>query len=344
MSAQGLIQELPIIELHRSPNALRDQNDRDTTTSSSHTSIMQLASSIEQKGLLQPITVRAKDSYFEIVAGHRRFEACKVLGRSKIMCHIIEANDREAFEMSLIENLQQRSMNPIEEAKAFKQYISNVGWGGQSDLSRKIGKSQEYISRRIRLLDLPEEMQREIMRHRINPSMAQELFSLDSLDEESADIQKFILNNGLNTKQAREVIRVVTKAPYYSKNRNDSAISSIIEPYSVNNSRVGILNSSDRGYDTVERELARATDLAFRKCILAVRISMKTVDMVLEKLETDLQQNNEDRLLSYRYKRKKWYNKWVLREMLMQHRLQLHAQLDIMLREQQKVLRTLSFK
>jgi serine acetyltransferase len=71
---------------------------------------------------------------------------------------------------------------------------------------------------------------------------------------------------------------------------------------------------------------------------------MKTVDMVLEKLETDLQQNNEDRLLSYRYKHKKWYNKWVLREMLMQHRLQLHAQLDIMLREQQKVLRTLSFK
>jgi len=172
-STAGLFQELLLADLRSPVIPLRENR---------MISIPQLAVSIAEKGLMQPIIVRPKgeEGYFEIIAGNRRFQACKMLGWSKIMSHIMEIDDdREAYEVSLIENLQQRSMNPIEEAKAFKKYVETFGWGGESDLSRRIGKSQEYISRRMRLLSLPEDTQNEIMRQRISIGMAQELFALD---------------------------------------------------------------------------------------------------------------------------------------------------------------------
>jgi ParB family chromosome partitioning protein len=119
------------------------------------------------------------------------------------MCHVVEVDDKEAYELSLIENLQQKSMNPIEEGKAFRQYVRKFGWGGESDLARRIGKSQEYISRRIKLLDLPEEMQQEIMRNRISVSLAQELFPLK--ESESQEAIKFVEENHLNSEQTRQL-------------------------------------------------------------------------------------------------------------------------------------------
>ena len=76
-----------------------------------------LSHSIRQKGLLQPILVRNKESYYEIIAGHRRYEACKKLGWKKIICHIVELDDKDAFEVSLIENIQRKSLNVIEESE-----------------------------------------------------------------------------------------------------------------------------------------------------------------------------------------------------------------------------------
>ncbi len=79
-----------------------------------------LANSINQKGLLQPIVVRPKEEYFEIIAGNRRVHACKLLGWKKIPCHIVELNDREAFEASLIENIQRQTLNPLMKQKHSK--------------------------------------------------------------------------------------------------------------------------------------------------------------------------------------------------------------------------------
>ncbi len=117
--------------------------------------IPELASSIRQKGLLQPIIVPIKDDHFEIVAGNRRYEACKSLGWRKITCHIEELDDREAFEIALMENIQRSTLNPVDEAKAFQSYVSNFGWGGVTDLASKIGKSVSYVTKRIALLTLP---------------------------------------------------------------------------------------------------------------------------------------------------------------------------------------------
>jgi ParB family chromosome partitioning protein len=105
----------------------------------------ELAESIRQHGLLQPIVVRPMPQFYEVVAGNRRFAATKLLGLRKISCHLVDLSDREAYEIALVENLQHRTMNPMEEAIAFSQYVASHGWGGVTDLSKRIGRSQEFV-------------------------------------------------------------------------------------------------------------------------------------------------------------------------------------------------------
>ncbi len=112
---------------------------------------------------------------FEVVAGARRFEACKRLRWSRIPCIIRNLSDRDAYEMSLTENIQRRTMNPMEEAEAFRRYVDQKGWGGESSLGQKLGKSQEFISQRLSLLALPKKVKARIIRRQINPSVAIEI-------------------------------------------------------------------------------------------------------------------------------------------------------------------------
>ena len=101
----------------------------------------ELVDSIRQNGLLHPIVVRTKGNFFEIVAGSRCFNACRKLRLRKIICHVVELDDKSAFEVSLIENIQRRSLDPIEEARAFRNYVQDRGWGGLTELASKISKS-----------------------------------------------------------------------------------------------------------------------------------------------------------------------------------------------------------
>ncbi|MHB2037395.1 MAG: ParB/RepB/Spo0J family partition protein, partial [Nitrososphaerales archaeon] len=141
--------------------------------------INELAASIREKGLIQPILIRPMGDRFEVVAGARRLEACRQLRWGRIPCIIRQLSDRNAYEISLTENIQRKTMNAIEEAKAFKVYIDENGWGSESQLARKIGKSQEYISQRLLLLSLPMSVQKKIIRHRINTSVGQEIAGVE---------------------------------------------------------------------------------------------------------------------------------------------------------------------
>jgi ParB family chromosome partitioning protein len=134
-----------------------------------------LTSSIREKGLIEPIVVRPAKGRFEVVVGARRFEACKRLRWSKIPCIIRSLSDQDAFEMSLAENIQRKTMNPVEEAQAFRRYIDERGWGSESALAKKLGKSQEYISQRLSLLSLSKKVKDRIIRCQISPSVAIEI-------------------------------------------------------------------------------------------------------------------------------------------------------------------------
>ncbi|MGH9977374.1 MAG: ParB/RepB/Spo0J family partition protein, partial [Nitrososphaeraceae archaeon] len=139
-----------------------------------------LIASIREHGLLQPILIRPFSHSFEIVAGHRRFHACRSLRWRFIPCKIRELADKEAYEIQLTENMQRKSMDPIEEAEAFRRYVVDFGWGGVTELAAKIGKSEEYVSHRIQLLKLPEEVKQHVIENRLNVSSALELTSISS--------------------------------------------------------------------------------------------------------------------------------------------------------------------
>ena len=168
-------------------------------------SLDELAASIAEKGLLEPIVVRFAPGGFEVVAGNRRLEACKILGMRSIPCHIVDLDDREAFEVSLVENIQHETMNPIDEARAFKNYADNFGYGGITQLAEKIGKSQAYISNRIRLLALPKGVRDEVIRRRISPSVAQELVSLG--DDEADEFVEIIRERHLSMREVRRIVK-----------------------------------------------------------------------------------------------------------------------------------------
>jgi ParB family chromosome partitioning protein len=172
-------------------------------------SLDELVASIEKKGLLQPIVVRPVGDGFEVVAGNRRLEACRRLKMMRIPFVVAELYDREVFEASLIENLQHKTLNPTEVAKAFKRYVDEYGWGGVSELARRIGKSHSYVSMRIALLKLPKEVQEAIVRRRTNPSVAQELLSLD--EEHRATLSKIIVEKKVTRSEVRRIIKQVRR-------------------------------------------------------------------------------------------------------------------------------------
>jgi len=300
----GIFTNIPINEIRRSRNALR---------LSDTVSLSELSLSIKNVGLLEPIIVRPLQEDYEIISGDRRYEACKLLGMLRITCHVIDVDDKEAYEISLIENLQQKSMNPLEEASAFKKYVHTFGWGGESDLARRVGKSQEYVSRRIRLLQLPPSAQQKILNKEVNTSLAQELYTLD--EEHIEKVIEDVAANRYSNKEAREMIRAIRRNPDFA-----SKLTRPKEGYDVSFT----LASSSSGLDMEEQTRQRAEYL-FKKCVISTKIALKSFDNVLDDIEQD--SNKEEFMGDYF---------WAAKELVMQYRITLHGLVDSIIKSQKK--------
>ncbi len=172
---------------------------------SNRLNIEKIANSIRQHGLLQPLVVKPRSDHFEIVAGYRRFLACKSLHWKKIPCHIVNLDDMQTFEVAMVENIRRKSFTALEEANAFKIYVSDKGWGGVTELSNKIGRSQSSIIRRIGLLDLPEDVLDSIKRSELSPSTAVELFRVKDPIKQSR-LAKLVARQHLTTKRVRGIV------------------------------------------------------------------------------------------------------------------------------------------
>lgn len=162
-----------------------------------------LVVSIREHGLLQPILIRPLAQGFEIVAGHRRYQACRSLRYRFIPCKIREMSDKNAYEIQLTENMQRKAMDAIEEAEAFRRYVIDFGWGGVSELARKIGMSEEYVSHRIQLLKLPDSLKERIAANQLNVSCAVELSNIPL--ESRTEVIEQISDNNLTVRQIREI-------------------------------------------------------------------------------------------------------------------------------------------
>jgi ParB family transcriptional regulator, chromosome partitioning protein len=210
----GLIEDISVHCLELSPSSYIPSVHSDTSD---------LSRSIKQKGLLHPLIVRyaKREGHYQIITGNRRYIACKSLGWRKIPCQIIELNsDKQAFEISLIENIQRRTLNPIEEAHAFKMYVTDFGWGGVSDLANKIGKSASYVDRRLQLLELPKEVLEKVDDSELNVTAAEELIPIHDEIKQSK-LAGIISRKRLSVKDVRNLIQE-NQNSVYAVDSNDA--------------------------------------------------------------------------------------------------------------------------
>ncbi len=163
-----------------------------------------LAESINAVGIIQPIIVREKDGLFIIIAGERRYRACKLNEMKKIKGIIIEADEEQNFSMALIENIQRENLNAIEEAKAYKLMINRFKMK-QQDVAKRVGKDRTTVTNTLRLLNLPEEVQEGIIDKRISAGHAKVLLSLED-PEKQLRLFNDIVEKGLSVRSLEQII------------------------------------------------------------------------------------------------------------------------------------------
>jgi len=243
----GSIEDIDVSEISPSEYAVRSIVER----------VDELARSIQRLGLLQPIIVRANKVSFEIIAGNRRFRACKMLGLKKVSCHIVELDDKSAFEVSLVENVQRNTLNPIEEGLAFRKYVHEFGWGGISELSQKISKSPSYISRRIKLVNLPQNILDLISQSSIDITTVEELLPVEDNHTKSV-LTELIRDENLSSRAVRQLVKNI--------NTKDIDKDSIFIQLDSSNEYTRLCKSFD-------------------KAIIALRIAIKKLATMIEKIE-----------------------------------------------------------
>lgn len=165
--------------------------------------IEELAKSIEENGLLQPINVRKIDGRFEIIAGERRYRACKKLGLKDIPCIIHQMKDQDVDVLAIIENIQRENLSVIEEAKAYQTLLFTYGYT-QTELASRVGKKQATVANKLRLLKLSDPIKESLDNKEITERHARALLSVEK--EKQEDVLKTILEKQLNVKQTEDFI------------------------------------------------------------------------------------------------------------------------------------------
>jgi ParB family chromosome partitioning protein len=259
--------------------------------------IKELASSIREHGLIQSITVRPLKGGFEIIAGHRRFYACKLLRWKKIPARVVSFSDKEAFEIQLVENMQRLTMDPIEEAEAFRKYILDYGWGGVSQLARVISKSEQYVSSRIQILKLPTEILEQISQDTLKVSHALELKPLS--EDQQRIVARDIISKNLSLRQVREIARH-EKREYECHQE---------------------INGEDPDYDSNsgkndDHHPTHKQIKLLKKTLLSLRISLSRIDGLIEEANEKLYEDKRVKITST----------------LMEFRLEIHSMIDKNLR------------
>ncbi len=181
----GIISKIPVDKIDPNPYQPRIEFDP--------VSLNELAQSIKQNGVIQPITVHRKDTdRFELISGERRLRASILAGLDLIPAYIIEVHTKEELiELSLIENIQRETLNPIEIALGFKRLMDECNLTLE-DISRKTGKDKSTISNFVRLLKLPEEIQKSLIKNEITPGHARALINIEETEEQLALWKKII--------------------------------------------------------------------------------------------------------------------------------------------------------
>jgi len=173
--------------------------------------LQELAESIKEKGILEPLIVRRVDQGYELIVGERRWRAAQKAGLKEVPVLVKEIEGSDAVEISLIENLQREDLNPIEEAEAFKRLTEEFHIS-QGELSTRIGKDRTTITNTIRLLRLPMEVKNQLFQNRITSGHARAILSLET-KEKQKELCALIIKKGLSVREAEALAKRWSERP-----------------------------------------------------------------------------------------------------------------------------------
>lgn len=199
-STEGVEGEVRWVDPRRvSPNPLQPRKQVDEGA------LEELAASIREKGVLQPLIVRPKGEGYEIVAGERRWRAALRAGLKAVPVIVKEVSDLEALELALVENLQRQDLNPLEEAEAYRTLIEEFGYT-QEEVARRVGKDRSSVANALRLLKLPEEVKEALKEGRITAGHARAILSAGSRDAQLSLLRR-ILREGMSVRDAERATK-----------------------------------------------------------------------------------------------------------------------------------------
>jgi len=179
------VRELPAEKIHPRKDQPRKKFDEDT--------MQELASSIREHGILQPVLVRPVENGYEIIAGERRWRAAQLAGLTHVPVVVRDIDDRQAAEISLIENIQRDDLTVVEEAKAYRMLAEQFGYT-QETIAEKIGKSRAYVANTLRILNLPEEILQMLERGELSAGHVRPLLALPTAEEQLAAAKEIVAN------------------------------------------------------------------------------------------------------------------------------------------------------
>ena len=203
-SANSPYQMLPLHKLEPNPDQPRQDFDEEE--------LQQLADSISVHGVIQPLTVRQLPSgYYQIIAGERRWRASRIAGLYEVPAVVIEADDKKATELALIENLQRSDLNPVEEALGYQTLMSDYGMT-QEETAKSVGKSRPAVANALRLLQLCPEVLEMLRSGKLTAGHARAVLTLNTAKKQISAAQK-IAALGLSVRQAELLCKNMTKEP-----------------------------------------------------------------------------------------------------------------------------------
>ncbi|MEE1086318.1 MAG: ParB/RepB/Spo0J family partition protein [Schaedlerella sp.] len=218
-------------------------------------SLLELADSIKQFGVLQPLLVQKRNDYYEIIAGERRWRAAKLAGVKEVPVIVKEYTNQEVVEIALIENIQRENLNPIEEAMAFKRLLEEFNLK-QDEVAEKVSKSRTAVTNSMRLLKLSEKVQQMIVDDMITTGHARALLAIDNQEQQYSLAMK-IFDEKLSVRETEKMVKALKtpkKEPDNKEKENQFVYDDIIEKMkNVMGTKVKI-NQKSNGKGKIEIE------------------------------------------------------------------------------------------
>jgi ParB family chromosome partitioning protein len=201
-AAREDLRELPVDMIQANPWQPRSE--------ASEEGLGELVASIRENGVLQPVVVRRTEAGYQLVAGERRFVACKLAGLSEVPVVVREVTDRQMVELALVENLQREDLNPIDEARAYKRLQDEFSLT-QEEIAEKVGKDRASVANQIRLLQLPHEIQDYVSRGTLSAGHGRALLAIED-PAKQLELGQAVASRGLSVRETERLTKRKTKA------------------------------------------------------------------------------------------------------------------------------------